>query len=79
MSRHMDEPVMIDGLVCAQTLERIGLHRQAGWCRNADAMLKRAGEEHERIAAERDALYQRLIAYEPPPKPFVSEVRWTGD
>jgi hypothetical protein len=77
MSR--DEPAIIDGLICAETLQRYGFERQAGWCRNTDAHIKRLAQDYARLRGERDALYERLIQYEPPEPRHESTVRWTGD
>ena len=74
-----NEPVIIDGLTCAETLTRYGCERQANWCRNADGNLKRLAANYSRLRAEADALYERHQKYEPTPKPYESLVRWTGD
>lgn len=74
-----DEPCMISGETCAETLRRIGCPRQAAWCLGADRRRREMYEELDRVSKERDALLARLRKYEPAAVQVETGVRWTGD
>ena len=73
-----NEPCIISGEVCAETLTRLGCPRQAEWCRNADKRRVEMYAELERVARQRDELAERLMQHEPR-APLQPGVNWTGD
>ena len=76
---NIDEPLVIDAETVAETLERRGFERMAGWVRNVGNTLRRQAMEFEIEQKKHQATRERLHKYEPPPPQFEDLSRWTGD
>ena len=74
-----DEPIVIDGEMCAKTLEHRGYPRMGQFVRELWKTRLEKLARQQQLEREFEAVLSRLHQYEPPQERVESLVRWTGD